>query len=628
MADFRRWILAFAALVLVVGLVAPASAQVTCTASSTVVPTMRHEGFTELTGDILLSCTATTGAVPLPAGSIIPTADVTVSLSAPVTSRVLGATGITPLTSYTEALLLVNDPAPANQIVCLDPTNPAVGCQQYAGDAANPNVFQGLGGATVPGPYTVTFLGIPADPPATSRTYRITNVRIDATTVALGTGVAGTTPVYAFVSASPSSSINIPISQVTVGYVGWGLLNTEPTSKGVTLFQCENYGPPAGLLGSVTFTENFATAFKLQGATTGSSPAYPQNTPGQIYYTESGLEIAVVDGEAGYADAPTELEATIANIPAGAVISVDTYAVSTGQALCAPTAPPGCVNIYSNANLLLPTANPTPGSNTPTVVADNSKGTSPISVTVVWQITATNPQAIDSLTFNVYGTLVAQVGNPTLLTGPATVAIGFYPQEASYPAPSSGPIPSFSSTVEAQSPTPVDLFTLSPCETILLFPYVTDYTGFDTGIAISNTSLDSLPSGQTAIGQTGACTITFFGAGGVAKTIGTSGVVTSSIDTSLTTGLIPPGTTWAFSLSTQDSGYGSTPTYGTVGYAIAVCDFQYAHGYSFVSDYGLRNFAAAYLALVIPDAAPRSAEPFVCPGSSISCSLTGEQLVH
>lgn len=626
MADFRRWILAFAALVLVAGLVVPASAQVTCTASTSVVPTLRHEGFTELTGDIVLTCSAPTGVKPLAPGSIIPTANVTVSLSAPVTSRVLGATGITPLTSYTEALLLVNDPAPASQIVCADPTNPAVGCQAYEGDAANANVFQGLGGATVPGPYTVTFLGIPADPPVTTRTYRITNVRIDATTVALGTGVAGTTPVYAFVSASPSSSINIPISQVTVGYVGWGLLNTEPSSTGATLYQCEDFGP--GTLGTITFTENFATAFKLQGVNTVENvTSYPQTTPGQLYNTESGLQVAVVDGEAGVADAPTELEATIANIPAGAVISVDAYAVSTGQAICGTTAPPGCQNIYSDANLLLPTKNPTWGAANVVTVADNSKGTTPISVTVVWQITNTNPQAIDSLAFNVYGTLKAQVGNPSTLTGPATVSIGFYPQAASYPAPSSGPIPSFSSTVEAQSPTPVDLFTLSPCETILLFPYVTDYTGFDTGIAISNTSMDSLPSGQTATGQTGACTITFFGAGGVASAIGTSGVVTSSIDTSLTTGLIPPGTTWAFSVSTQDSGYGSTPTYGTTGYAIAVCEFQYAHGYSFVSDYGLRNFAAAYLALIIPDSAPRTAQPFVCSGN-YGCSLTGEQLVH
>jgi len=497
------------------------------------------------------------------------------------------------------------------------------------------NVFQGLGGGTAPGPNTVTFLGVPADAPSTTevtRTYRITNVRIDATTLPLGTNVGGTTPVYGFVSASPSSSINITNPQQLVGFVSWGLANVQPKSLGATLFQCENF---SGTLGSVTFTENFATAFKTQGVGgTSSAPTYPQTTPGAIYYTESGLEITVATaeggattGEAGAADNPTELEATIANIPAGATISVDAYANSTAAVTCPAGSPAGCVVTPSNANLILPVANPTPGSPNVVKVADNSKGSTPISVTIVWEITATNPIAIDSLTFDVYGTLVAQTGNPTTLTGAATVATGFYPQAASYPAPSSGPIPSFSSTVEAQSPSPTNLFSISPCQTILLFPYVTDFYGFDTGIAISNTSLDSLPTALSAVGQTGPCTVTFFGGGGIATTIGTSGVYSSTSDTTLKAGLINPGQTWAFAMSSLDPGYNSAPTYGTTGYAIAICQFQYAHGYSFVSDTGIRNFAAAYLALVIPDTV-RVAEPSACNALTSACPLTGEQLVH
>ena len=66
MADFRRWILAFAALVLVLGSAVPASAQagLNCTASAAVTPTLRHEGFTELTGDILLNCVGAPGSAP------------------------------------------------------------------------------------------------------------------------------------------------------------------------------------------------------------------------------------------------------------------------------------------------------------------------------------------------------------------------------------------------------------------------------------------------------------------------------------------------------------------------------------------------------------------------------------
>jgi hypothetical protein len=32
---------------------------------------------------------------------------------------------------------------------------------------------------------------------------------------------------------------------------------------------------------------------------------------------------------------------------------------------------------------------------------------------------------------------------------------------------------------------------------------------------------------------------------------------------------------------------------------IAVCNFQYAHGFAFVSDVGARNLAMGYLALVL-----------------------------
>jgi len=37
---------------------------------------------------------------------------------------------------------------------------------------------------------------------------------------------------------------------------------------------------------------------------------------------------------------------------------------------------------------------------------------------------------------------------------------------------------------------------------------------------------------------------------------------------------------------------------GFNGYAIAVCNFQLAHGFAFISDVGARNLAMGYLALI------------------------------
>jgi len=84
MADFRRWILAFAALVLVLGSVVPASAQygVVCSTSAGVAPTLRNEGFTELVGDIVLTCSKAQGAVSTPSGTTVGQANITVNIGA------------------------------------------------------------------------------------------------------------------------------------------------------------------------------------------------------------------------------------------------------------------------------------------------------------------------------------------------------------------------------------------------------------------------------------------------------------------------------------------------------------------------------------------------------------------
>jgi hypothetical protein len=619
MADFRRWIIALAALVLLVGSVAPASAQSTgpslvCTASAAVAATLRHEGFTELVGDIVIACTGGLNSTPTPAGAPVPQANITVSLSAPVTSRLLSGTA-------TEALLLVDDPSPTNQTVCTSPTNPTVACQ-VTGDGGQTfnqegkfNVFQGIQGG--PGTYSLTFLGVPVDPPATpgaTRTFRITNVRVDATTVPAG--FAGLSPVLAFVQASSSTSITINNPQSTVGYVSNGL-TVNTASLNPPFLQCLTYGQTT--VGTVTFMENFANAFKI--LTNGD-----QDVPGLVYYSESGLEIEVTGGLAGMADTGTRLQTVISNIPSGVTIYVDNWAESSAST------GPGTLG-YSDATLVTDTSvSPPadPGANTVTAITDGSQS----SVTIVWEVTNTNSSAIDSLSFNIYASFTGAPGNPGSPTpNLATSALsGFNPQYPSYT--SSGPIPQFSSTVNVPT-APTTLFTVSLCQTILLFPYVTDFYGFDTGIAISNTSLDNLPVGASP--QTGLCSVAFYGDGAASTQVGTAGGTPGFVNSDVSysgqptingTGLIMPGQTWAFSVSASDTGYNTDPAGGFTGYAIATCNFQYAHGYSFVSDTGIRNFAAAYLALIIPDA-PRAPQPFTCSADGGSCySQTGEQLVH
>jgi hypothetical protein len=166
------------------------------------------------------------------------------------------------------------------------------------------------------------------------------------------------------------------------------------------------------------------------------------------------------------------------------------------------------------------------------------------------------------------------------------------------------PIPRFADTSTA-----TNIFTIVPCLTTLLFPFITNQSGFDTGIAISATATD--PFGTTP--QSGTCTLNWYG---------------TSFTGATPTPTINSGTTFALLVSTTLNNV----TGGFEGYMIAVCRFQYAHGFAFISDLGARNLAMGYLALVIPDptssAVGRLATPLDCGGASaiVGCASTGENL--
>jgi hypothetical protein len=111
-----------------------------------------------------------------------------------------------------------------------------------------------------------------------------------------------------------------------------------------------------------------------------------------------------------------------------------------------------------------------------------------------------------------------------------------------------------------------------------MFPFVTNQAGFDTGMAIVNTTSD--PFGTKP--QSGTCALNFFG---------------QNAPPVFTTPSIPSGNNiaaagnWAFMASTIAPNF--------EGYMIAVCQFQLAHGYGFVTDLGAQKLAEGYVALVV-----------------------------
>jgi hypothetical protein len=144
---------------------------------------------------------------------------------------------------------------------------------------------------------------------------------------------------------------------------------------------------------------------------------------------------------------------------------------------------------------------------------------------------------------------------------------------------------------------------VSKCVTNLLFPFLSNQQGFDSGIAIANTGMDPLT--PTTPAQTG--TITLHGYPG---------------DITFTTADVAPGTVYVATLSSI------TGFAGFQGYLVAVCQFQYAHGYAFMI--GTRPnpsplITGGYLALVIPD--PTITGGFRSP-SPPAHSGTGENIAH
>jgi hypothetical protein len=607
--------------------------QLTCAVLNTGNPTqVRSEGYAELLGDIVIQCTGGNAQAP---GSAVQLANITVALSnTTVTSRVFsnGLSEALLLIDEPGAGQQVGAGGTLPQLVCTGGSAGAGpnGCTTVAGSvqtagftyigavlasntSAVPNVFQGV----VQNQNQVVFNGIPILAPVTAgfaRVFRITNIRANGSALA-NFGTQGTTPVLASVAISSGVQLQNPVP--TVGFLYNGLGATAVRNAGnsgggtsINLLQCGTAGLTSGAV--LRFTEGFAAAFKTRVATnttaatpysgaltSGSGPVSSasiiQNVPAQILPgSESGFVLgSTMGGTAGLADFGSRLKATFNNIPTGVNIFVSTTnlnssgGVNTSASTNTSVAPfntipnvaPGITNQMIAALVLSETAPNGPGGFLPLVSNTNNSGGTllfgPLPVdangtaTAVWEVLASNPNAGESAEFAVFYSFTGNPAQNIPPTTPAgTVSMSFAPTFSSVTA--SSLIPRFTPAQTSST-----IVTVALCQTTLLYPFVTNANGLDTGIAVANTTSD--PFGTR--NQNGTCTLNFFGtAQGTTNTA--------------TTPTIAAGTVYADSVQNLRPGFN--------GYVIAVCNFQLAHGYALVSDIGIRNWATNYLALVLP----------------------------
>jgi hypothetical protein len=271
-----------------------------------------------------------------------------------------------------------------------------------------------------------------------------------------------------------------------------------------------------------------------------------------------------------------------AGVPAGALIFVGVYDSTGGVSNGAATSKVRLVSTDANGA----------GGFTP-VTATSGGIYAPVAITgnagiAVYEVMNSDPLSAENIDVPVVIAYVSNTATNNPGLGTSTITGSFAPLSTVVTQSSSAPIPRF-----ADVPKTSTEFTINACSTNLLFPFVTNQAGFDSGIAIANTSLD--PFGTKT--QQGACIINYYGnttGGGAAPAAATSPIVKA-------------GDELIFLISSGGGGVAATP--GFQGYIIAQCAFQYGHGFAFISDIAGQKVAEGYLALVMDSTAstiPRS----------------------
>ncbi len=328
--------------------------------------------------------------------------------------------------------------------------------------------------------------------------------------------------------------------------------------------------PGSTVFVQLTTSPSGIAAFTPTTAPVGSSAIFRTftNTPGQVLLCIGTLapvpSITVTEGyndaffdavpgafpriPAAGANANTQVLVTLTGLPAGVTVNWGTPGVTSF--------PPG---FPAGLDALVLTAQSASGNAVIFTFETNDQGVSDINL-LAYTIT---PTSISGLA----GVMPATVNFQAIIIPP--------------PSPT-GVRPRYQDTAAPAAPWLV----IAPCRTNLLFPFAANVAGFDTGIAIANTSKDPFgAAGATA--QSGSCTLNGFPSSGGAAV-------------SATTPSVASGATFTTVLSSA-----SNPAFnGFSGYIIAVCNFQFGHGFAFITDkFGVSapTTAQGYVALIIPD---------------------------
>lgn len=542
--------------------------QVTCQATA-VPPIVRAEGIAELVGDVVLTCTNVEFSTSEFTQYI--QTNMSVSLTVNVTNNIDFGAG----TDVVDAVMVINEnnTTSPTSVSTFGGPDPRFTVPHYGTLIGNNRIewnrvnFPVPGAPNVPGAAPMECTSFSAIDPTgcfpSVTTLRFTSMRGNA--AQLGVPDAATFPttqIQAFVSITGPSTIPVNNNVLNVAVPIIGLL--VDIDGPVTGLQCVSDKVTV----DINLEEGFATAFKTIGV--------PTFQPGTTQW-ESGY-YAPGSNNGGGASQGTRFMIRFFNVPDGVDVSVPN-SINNGSSLFDRDAlwiarVPGAATDGDGGSI-------PDGSDTGTYDVDISGGFG----FVVYEVIDDNPFVTEDIDVAVCYEWEADTSNDSPAIGSSQASATFAPISTVFTASDSEPEPRFVDTGDNNLATTLSI---ERCTTVILFPFVTNQSGFDTGLVISNTSEDWLGTGR----QSGPCTIHHHGettGGGAAPADDTSSVLAA-------------GDQLIWTLSNGNPAQELDDAAGFQGYIIAVCEFQFAHGYAFITDGfgGIPALAQGYLALIIP----------------------------
>jgi hypothetical protein len=361
---------------------------------------------------------------------------------------------------------------------------------------------------------------------------------------------------------------------------------------------------------------NSESGFTHPGTVLATNPPLGFQTAGTVNGSQYPFGNGAGNGNTGFnsvgiATQGTRLATALANIPNGLSVFVSPVLFLFRQGTTYTNGPNSNGGNATGVMVLTNTASDGSGVYNPPSgpITATNQPLQPVSVTngsalIVYEILFTDVYTLEyvdvpfvvSYAANLSGNAPFGLPQPNQIATYATGFAPFYSTSAATLASSSLPVPRFVFTGAA-----TNLLGIVKCACNMLFPYVTQAPGYDTGIAIANTTAD--PYGTTA--QQGSIEFWYYGTltnGGAAP--GTQCTNTASPGTCPGTTVVAGGQVLTYTLYNGSAQWGlDNRGAGFTGYLIAQAQFQYCHAFAFISALGAGPTAAGlsegYLALIL-----------------------------